>query len=383
MKKLNIGIWGLGLIGGSLAKALRRRSEALAQEGLSLGRLTVINRSQVGVDLALAEGVADQGFVSQSETDISEALTEALAELDLLFLGLPVPQLGAYAHAIAQHSSALLTDVGSVKQPVMEACAGLRFIGGHPMAGSERQGYAVGTSHLFENAPWVFCLPETEGKKLKSEEENAKMKADLALLKSIAKAVGAAPLELSAQHHDQAVAAISHLPHTVATSLVRGLALAEDPAMTRLAAGGFKDITRIASGDPDLWAGITLSNRLALANCIDHLVADLQQFKSELMSEKTEQVKAYFSKGKRFRDALPEAAGALSAPALLIVDVQDQPGELAHITRILGEHKINIKNMSLQDARQYEGGVLRLYLADAQQRARAASILAQEGYGTE
>ncbi len=373
MRSLKIGIWGLGLIGGSLAKALRRRPEGLAAQGLSLAKLTVFNRSAEGVALALAEGVADEGFTVQSATDFSPELVEALKELDVIFLGLPIPLLGEFSQAIAKYTKALMTDVGSVKSPVMEATQGLRFIGGHPMAGSERQGYAVGTSHLFENAPWVFCLPEAYD----SAHEDA------LLLQSLAKAVGAVPLELSAAHHDQAVAAISHLPHVVAASLVRQLAQATDSSKTRLAAGGFKDITRIASGDPDLWTGITASNKAALAQCIDGLVEDLTAFKSILLTDDEPALKDFFELGKTYRDALPEASGALSAPALLIVDVRDQPGELAHITRILGEKNVNIKNISLQDARQYDGGVLRLYLADGQQRQRAAEILAAEGYGTE
>ncbi len=375
MTKLKIGIWGLGLMGGSLAKALRRRPEGLAEQELELEQLTVFNRTEQAVQLALAEGVADRGFVVNSAQDFSPAVILALKSLDVLYLGLPITHLQAYSHAITQHTEALLTDVGSVKQPVMDATRGLRFIGGHPMAGSERQGYAVGSSHLFENAPWVLCAPD--------EDESLQFFEDLYLLVRLAKAVGAVPLEMTAEHHDRAVAAISHLPHVVAASLVRQLALAGDPIMKRLAAGGFKDITRIASGDPELWTGITHSNKQALAECIDGLVADLKAFKQDLLSDEPAALKEFFTLGKTNRDALPEAGGALSAPALLVVDVKDQPGELAHITRILGEKNINIKNISLQDARQYEGGVLRLYLADGLQRDRAAQILAEDGYKTE
>lgn len=375
MTKLKIGIWGLGLIGGSLAKALRRRGDGLAEQELELEQLTVFNRTAEAVRLALAEGVADRGFVVDSAQDFSPAVIAALKDLDLLFLGLPITQLEDYCHSIAQHTDALLTDVGSVKQPVMDVTRSLRFIGGHPMAGSERQGYAVGSSHLFENAPWVLCAPDAE--------ESLQFFEDLFLLNRLAKAVGAVPLEMTAEHHDRAVAAISHLPHVVAASLVRQLARAGDPIMKSLAAGGFKDITRIASGDPELWTGITRSNKAALADCIDGLVADLNAFKQDLLADEAKSLKEFFELGKTQRDALPEAGGALSAPALLVVDVQDQPGELAHITRILGEKNINIKNISLQDARQYEGGVLRLYLADGLQRDRAAQILAADGYKTE
>ncbi len=376
MRAIKVGIWGLGLIGGSLAKALRRRPAGLAAEQLELKHLSVFNRSPEGVHLALAEGVADSGYTVSDTSQMSVELAAALKELDVIFLGLPIPLLGESAAAISQVTDALLTDVGSVKSVVMQDTAGLRFIGGHPMAGSERQGYAVGSSHLFENAPWVFCLPDNAATKTTVCE-------DLDLLQRLARAVGAVPIELTAAQHDRAVAAISHLPHVVAASLVRQMAAAQDPTLKRLAAGGFKDITRIASGDPELWTGITTSNREALADCIDGLIADLQGFKNDLLATKNEKLDAYFAVGKKHRDALPEVAGALSAPALLIVDVLDQPGELAHITRILGEKNINIKNISLQDARQYEGGVLRLYLADGQQRARAAQILAADGYATE
>ena len=359
---LTVGVIGLGLIGGSLAKALRFRWERVA-------RLFVFDTDEDMLREADKEGLVDGYFVlTPASFTFSAPAAAALAACDLVLICTPVACIAPYARAVAAVSDALLTDVGSVKSEVMEATCGLRFIGGHPMAGSERRSFICSNEGLFENAVYVLC-PPTDGS------QNAE---DLVCLEEMIRAIGALPRQMQAEEHDRAVAAISPLPHVVAAGLVNTAGRTE---ILDLAAGGFRDITRIASSDADLWTGITYMSRERLLPILDEFAAQMEIARVALQSGNRADLRAFFASASALRSNMSgTGGGALMTEALINVELEDRPGELAVIATLLGVRGISIKNMSIVHARQYEGGRLQLFLTEHHQVELAKELLTKAGY---
>jgi len=235
---------GVGLIGGSLALALKR-------QGL-VGHVCGIGRSRSNLDDALRLGVLDS-----ATADYAEALSGA----DVVLVATPVAQMpavfAALAHGVSQ--STIITDGGSTKQDVIAAARAAlgprftRFVPGHPIAGTEHAGAAAAFADLFAKRK-VVLAPETE-----TDPEAT------AIVKAMWEATGATVSAMSATEHDRIFAAVSHLPHLLAFALVEELALRPDRAdFFRFAAGGFRDFTRIASSSPEMWRDIAIANRSAL-----------------------------------------------------------------------------------------------------------------------
>ena len=261
---------GLGLIGGSIARALRTR-EGIGDLGHA--RIAAWTPGGVGPSAAVRDGVID------------EAATTPQAALDgaeLVVLAGPAPvcldQLAALAGPWrgALRPDAVITDVASTKAAIVERAAdlGLRFVGGHPMAGRETSGYAAAQADLFEGRPWVVVPTADEAATARVEE--------------LARAVGARPLRMAADEHDAAVAAISHLPLLMATALVEtvagGAGEARDgwSAAAGLASTGWRDMTRLARGDIDMGAGIVTTNAPAIAARVRDLLSVLEGWLAEL-----------------------------------------------------------------------------------------------------
>lgn len=401
---LNITIIGLGLIGGSLARALKARWERVKT-------LTAFDCSALALEEAAAADVIDCGFRLSSTNDGRPLFDEAadpealrrLKESDLVVVATPVEVLAPTIREVARHSKALLTDMGSVKEPIATAVGRARFIGGHPMAGSERSGFLCSSEALFENAVYVFCPDESyvaEGKqadRLSAKGKQAdRLSHDLDLLAEMAVAIGALPRIMAPADHDRTVATISHLPHVIAASLVN-TASAEDRAgfsspaiaaglspvtsMLEMAAGGFRDITRIASSDGELWSGIVRGSRERLLPVIDEFKKALDDFRRALETDDEASLKKYFTAAAHCRDHLPgQGSGALGTDALINVELDDRPGEIAVIATMLAVRGINIKNIGIVHARQYEGGRMRLYLSNNNQVELARCILRRAGY---
>ena len=226
---LTAGFIGLGLIGGSIARGLKRSAPDI--------QIMAYMRTREKLEQAHADGIVDL---------ILDGVDEHLSECDIIFLCTPVEFNESYLRQIRPFlkEGAVVTDVGSTKTSIHETVAALGmescFVGGHPMAGSEKTGYESSTDHLLENAYYIITpTPHTPASYTDRMVE-------------VAKAIGALPLVLDYHRHDFIVAAISHLPHLIASSLVNLVhdCDSEDQMMKRLAAGGFKDITRIASSSP-------------------------------------------------------------------------------------------------------------------------------------
>ena len=281
-----VAIIGLGLIGSSLARALRQRR--LCNEIIGCAR------SDATLDLGLELGVIDR-----AEKDPAKAVKNA----DLIMLAMPIGATGKVLDQIASHVSpqAIITDAGSVKGSVIKAAIKSfgtlpsRFIPGHPIAGSERSGVEAGNADLYVNHK-VILTP------LDSADADA-----LELVSLLWRSVGAEVVIMDADHHDQVLAATSHLPHLLAFSLVDTLAGEEGKReIFNYAAGGFRDFTRIASSDPVMWRDIFLANKEATVDVLDRFIDGLVMLRDQVVNQDGDELLNAFSRAKSARDYFTE-----------------------------------------------------------------------------
>lgn len=354
------GFVGLGLIGGSIAKAFRKFYPAC--------RLIAYDIKQESIHAAAAEGIIDLPL-----SDIGSEFSEC----SYIFLCAPVSEndknLSKLKNCLSP--SCLLTDVGSVKTDIHEHIknAGLerQFIGGHPMAGSERIGYINSKALLLENAYYILTPGEGVADKT--------IDAFSALIASL----GAIPMVLTCKQHDFVTAAVSHLPHVIAASLVN-LIKASDSSegiMKLIAAGGFKDITRIASSSPVMWQQICLTNKENISRLLDAYIASLNQIKKQIDASASRQLYNFFDNARSYRDSFIDASsGPIKKSYSIRIDIADEPGALAAIATILALNQISIKNIGIVHNRELEGGVLQVEFYEENSIEKACEILQSKGY---
>lgn len=306
-------------------------------------------------------------------------MEEAAADADFLFLCVPVGKLGEYLEALSRlplKPGAIITDVGSTKGDVMEAAGRLRFggasfIGGHPMAGKERSGVEAATSRLFENAYYVLTpAADTDP-------------ASLDKLTALLKQTNANLVRLDARVHDEIVGAVSHLPHIVAALLVNLVAQLNDADdnYERLAAGGFRDITRIASSDASIWRDICISNRTVLLGLLRGWIGETERFISILEEGDKDRIEQEFTSAAAFRKTLPERrVGIMTTHFECYVEVVNEPGTIGRLTTELGKEGINLRNIGLIEERPGGPGSLKLSFADEDDLEKAMAILGRSGY---
>ncbi len=277
----DISFIGLGLIGGSVAKAIRSHYPGM--------KIRAFDLDASSLEAAKNEGVAD--------IIITEFSVSAFEGTDVIFICTPVLCAEPYVRELSEaKGSALITDVGSVKGEIFSLVEkyglGNRFVGGHPMAGTEKSGYANSFGNLLENANYVLT-PAPEVSKDRVEE-----------LKGLILSLGCRVLVLDHERHDLAAAAISHLPHVLAYSLINVIRKSDDRdnAMHLMAAGGLKDMTRIASSSPDMWEQICLANKDKLLLLMDEFEKELSEVRSELERGDGKALNARFLAGKNYRD---------------------------------------------------------------------------------
>jgi len=270
---------------------------------------------------------------------------------------------------------AILTDAGSVKSDIhraviaenMEAC----FIGGHPMAGSEKTGYENASAHLLENA--YFALTPTA----KTTEE------DMKRLEQFVSGLGAIPVILSYEEHDYAVAAISHVPHLIAAALVNLVEDSDSPneTMKSLAAGGFKDITRIASSSPVMWEQICMENQSNIASLLDDYIASMQEIREHVSGGNASAIYHLFDKSRTYRGTFSERKpGLLPKTYKIYCDIIDEAGAISTLATILASNGISIKNIGIVHNREYEEGVLRIEFYDEFSLKQAINVLEKTEY---
>ena len=357
MNDTTIAFIGLGLIGGSLAKGIKRARPDI--------RIMAYMRTRSKLEQAKKDGIVDV---------ILDGIDEQLKECDLIFLCTPVEYNAQYLSKIRSYlkPGALITDVGSTKTDIHEEILrqGLTdyFVGGHPMAGSEKTGYENATDHLLENAYYIVTPPEGLDQS-GSETGNIppKYAENANRIIAVAQTVGAIPLVLDYREHDKVVAAISHLPHLVASSLVNLVKDADSPAgtMKRVAAGGFKDITRIASSSPEMWEQICMTNAEPIADMLERYIGSLQEILSEIKGHQGEAIYKLFEKSRDYRNTITDRAkGSVEPSYAFSVDVADEVGAISTIAVILAAKGISIKNIGINNNRERGEGALKIEFYD-------------------
>ena len=358
--QITLSFIGLGLIGGSIAKAFKERT--------SHCYLKVYDLNDNTLQLAQKDGIADE---------IHTTLSEDFFICDYLFLCAPVSvnsQILRDYHSCVI-SKCIITDVGSVKTPIHQAIRDLglssHFIGGHPMAGSERHGYPNSSSGLLENAYYIFT-PEPEVEK-----------SAITDFRNLISQTGAMPFLLTVDHHDSSTAAISHLPHLIASSLVNMIRESDDENETfkTLAAGGFKDITRIASSSPQVWQQITLENREYILSYLDRYMEHLTRVRNILFSRDADDIYDFFQTAQQYRDSFIDTrSGPFIKQYVLTIDIPDKKGALADVINLLSQNDINIKNLGILHNREDQEGALRMEFYVKEEFETATRLLKEKKY---
>ena len=352
---MKITIIGLGVMGGSLGLAIKQNVPKAEITGCA---------RQHRIDAALRRGAIDYGATSTAS---------AVHDADIIFICTPVYTILSYLPEIARYckQNAIITDVGSTKTEITKA--GRRyfrsrgcFVGGHPMAGSEGKGIDFADPLMFQNATYVLCVDPSQRKKISK-------------LPALLHSIGARVRFLSAKEHDTVAAAISHLPQLIAVGMMNlaGKKNRSNPAFLQLAAGGFRDITRIASSPYDMWKDILGTNSKEIRSVIREFSTVLKSFDSNLRSPKSQKRFApQFTSAKKWRDAIPKnSKGFLHPLHEVYVSVEDKPGVLSLMTTTLSKAKINIKDIELLKIRDGRGGTFRLSFDSASDARKAEKLL--------
>lgn len=348
---------GLGLIGGSLAMAIRQAHEQVQIIGYDVNRKNI--------QIARLLGIIDHSV---------ESIAEGAVDADLIILAVPVDQTEKIVVSLAGmnlQDHVIVTDVGSTKSTVVEAAKpladrGITFIGGHPMAGSHKSGAGAAKPLLFENA--YYLLTPSDDQEPESIER----------LKEWLRGTRANFVVVSPHTHDWLTGVISHFPHIVAAGLVTQAKNYSETNewVTRLAAGGFRDITRIASSSPDMWRDILLHNREVLLDLMDDWLTEMSTIKEFVENRNSDAIHQFFSEAKAFRDDMPvDAKGAIPAFYDLYIDIPDTPGSVADITSLLAQEDISITNIRIIETREEIYGVLVVSFQNEEDRVRAADSI--------
>lgn len=360
MSSMKIGFIGLGLIGGSLAKSMKKVHPEYT--------FIAYNRNKTVIEKAIQEGVIDL---------CANHIDHSFSDCNLIFLCTPVETNTEILSVLKRYisSSCIITDVGSVKenihQLVIKEDLESNFIGGHPMSGSEKTGYEHSTDFLIENAFYAL----TPAKNVPEKSING--------LANLLKEIGAIPFIIDYQYHDYVVAAISHLPHIIAASLVNLVkeSDSEKQTMKTIAAGGFKDITRIASSSPQMWKQICKVNAKNIGTLLDKYIQYLIQIKEQIELENDEFIYDLFSNSKEYRDSFSEHShGPIKKQFAVYCDVKDETGAISNVATLLASENISIKNIGILHNREFEEGVLHIQFYSEESAKKAVDILINSKY---
>jgi prephenate dehydrogenase len=353
---MRLAIVGTGLIGASVGLAAKRRGA------------TVVGFDE---DHAAAEVAAERGAVDA----VAGTLAEALREAELAVVAVPVGQLAGRVRAVLEASGdgCTVTDVGSTKAAVCAAADGSpRFIGGHPVCGSEARGPEHASADLFEGATWFLApLPQSEPDRYR-------------LVHGFVGGLGATPVAVDPGAHDRLVALTSHLPHVLANVLVNqaGSTRIDGHEPLSSAGGSLRDMTRVAGANPRIWVDIFLDNAEALRAGLAEHRRSLEQVENALESGDAGFLARWIGEAVLNRRAMiSEAYGDPGRLHRLRIHVPDRPGVLAGITQALGAERINIEDFELQHLSPERGGTLTVLVAGEDEAERAGALLEAQGYG--
>lgn len=361
MQPLTIGFIGLGLIGGSIAKALRRVHPDI--------KMIACDKDTDSLTAALSDGVINEA---------ADHISSSFSECDIIFMCAPVSVNIKNLEILKPiiKDTCILTDVGSVKSSMHDAvrAAGLseHFIGGHPMAGSEKSGYQSASDRLLENAYYILTPSHLS--------DDAMKDTMVHLIRSIV----SIPIVLSCKEHDNITASISHLPHIIAYTLVNLVRETDNDEgmMRQLAAGGFKDITRIASSSPIMWQQICSENQEPVLHVLDQYMDRLGQIADAIRVDNKQWLLNTFGAAKDYRDDIPtsKARSVLKQLFEIYVDIIDESGAIATIATILATNGISIKNIGIVHNREFQEGVLRIEFYEGDAATHAAAVLRKFHY---
>jgi prephenate dehydrogenase len=340
---------GTGLIGGSIALALRQRGWHVS--GIDAD------------DERLAEALGS-GVIDAAGDDL---------EAEVIFVATPAAAVATVARGLLETTGrrpdAVVTDVSGVKGAIVEAADHPRFIGGHPMAGSEQVGLHGADPNLFEGAVWVLTpTAETDLDAFTS-------------LQSVVVALGADVLVLSPGDHDRLVAVVSHVPHLVAATLMNAAATGaeQDGSLLRLAAGGFRDMTRVAAGHPGIWPDICTENAAAIVSALDMLMADLAEMRDRVAGNDRDALLQELQRASAARRNLPARIVRPDNLSELRIPVPDRHGVLAEITSLAADAGISIYDIEIAHSAEGPRGVL-ILVVDTAEAVRLRDAIEAQGY---
>lgn len=360
MDTLTCGFIGLGLIGGSIAKAIRN--------SVPDAHISAYDVNEASLTLAHKEHVIDT---------VCPAIDANFSGCDYIFLCAPVAHNAENLLILKNYlsSETILTDVGSVKTGIHRQIESLglqdQFIGGHPMTGSERFGYQNSNASLLENAYYILTPSDTAAQNKLSEYQK------------LVESIGAIPLILCCEEHDYVTAAISHLPHVIASSLVNLVRNcdSENGVMKMIAAGGFKDITRIASSSPTMWQQICLTNTDNISKLLKLYIQYLTEISQRLDSRSADSLYDFFDTARNYRESfIGSSSGPIKEEYVITVDIADKPGAIAAIASLLAMHDVSIKNIGINHNRELAEGALRIEFYDKNAIEQAVQIMTKHGY---
>lgn len=355
-----IGFIGLGLIGGSIAKAIRYFYPQI--------KIIATSGRKETVDLALSEHLIDIGCYEADST---------FRECDYIFLCAPVSYNAKYLEILKPiiKKDCIITDVGSTKTDIHEKVQELQleenFIGGHPMAGSEKTGLDNSKRHLIENA--YYIVTPTDKVSREAVKDYAAFIASL----------NALPLILDYKEHDYVTAAISHLPHLIAAGLVNLVKHNDSDTeyMKALAAGGFKDITRIASSSPVMWEQICMTNHQNISKLLGKYIESMKEIQNSLDAVCGQDIYDLFEESREYRNSFSDhSSGPIKKAYVLYVDLVDEMGGIATVATILACNQINLKNIGIVNNREFEEAVLKLEFYEEEPAKKAATLLKKHRY---
>ncbi len=353
----HVAVLGTGMIGTSIALAAARAAMQVTGWDLS---------PEVAARAAASGSLKAAG-----------SLEEAVEGADLVVVCTPIAAIAqTVTRALQASPSAVVTDAGSIKahvarevETLADPAAMARFVPGHPMGGSERSGPEHASASVVDDIVWVIApTPHST-------------EPAVALVEAFVSAVGARPARLTPERHDRLVAFVSHLPQVASTTLM-GLAVTEEsdePDILLLAAGGFRDLTRLAASDPSLWSEILLANRDQISEAIDLFVRRLQLLRDEVVAGRAPEVERTFDQAKKARLNLATKPQVRAGVAVLQIPIPDEPGALARMTGTLADGDVNIEDLQIVHSPEGGRGTVHLTVA-ASAASEAESVLSGRGY---
>lgn len=336
---------GLGCIGGSIGLSLREAGWWVT------GTDTDEDRSA---------GAKEIGAIDTIGRDLN---------VDITFVATPVAAIAGEVDRALADTDGLVSDVAGIKAAIVDHTDNPRFVGGHPMAGSEREGLDGASPDLFRSRVWVLTPTRHTADRTFTE------------VRSIVSRLGAEVISLDPKRHDEMVAMVSHVPHLTAATLMAVAAdrATDQRALLRLAAGGFRDMTRISAGHPGIWPDIIDENRVAILSVLDELIDSLGEARSAIADRSREPIVERLVRARQARMNLPERFGRPTSISEILIPIADRPGMFAQVTNLATELDINILDIEVRHSAEGLMGVLYL-IVEADRAAELADALTKQDF---